>query len=65
MNTNTQALLVLAEQGVYIKVAVKKEWYIELLERLWRDEITEAISEAKRRRPRCAAEAHADLIPSP
>ena len=32
MNTNTQALLVLAEQVLNIEVAIQKDWYIELLE---------------------------------
>ena len=62
MNTNTQALLVLPEQVLNIKIGVQKDWTIELLEQLWRNEITKAILEAKRRRPRCAAEAHADLL---
>ena len=62
MNTNTQALLVLPEQILNIKVAVQKDWTIELLEQRWHDEITKAILEAKQRRPRCAAEAHADLL---
>ncbi len=62
MHTNTQALLVLSEQVLNIKVADKKDWHIELLERLWRDEIATAILDTKRRRPRCAAEAHADLF---
>ena len=62
MNTNTQALLVLPEQVLNIKVVVQKDWTIELLEQRWRNEITKAILEAKQRRPRCAAEAHADLL---
>jgi hypothetical protein len=51
MNTNTQALLVLPEQVLNIKVAFQKKWYIELIEQQWRNEITKAILEAKRRRP--------------
>ncbi len=62
MHTNTQAVLVLGGQVLNIKIVVKKDWYIELLERLWRDEITKAILDASQRRPRCAAEAHADLV---
>ncbi len=62
MHTNTQALLVLPEQVLNIKVAVKKDWHIELLERLWHDEITKAILDAKRRRPLYPPEAHADLF---
>ncbi len=44
---NTQALLVLPEQVLNIKVAVKKEWYIKLIEQRWRNEITKAILDAK------------------
>ena len=51
MNTNTQALLVLPEQVLNIKIGVQKDWTIELLEQRWRNEITKAILEAKRRRP--------------
>ena len=62
MHTNTQAVLVLGGQMLDIKAVIKKDWYIELLERLWRDEITKAILDASQRRPRYAAEAHADLL---
>jgi hypothetical protein len=62
VHANIQALLVLPEQVLNIKVAVQKEWHIELLEQRWRNEITKAILDAKQRRPRCAAEAHADLL---
>ena len=62
MHTNIQALLVLPEQVLNIKVVVKRDWYIELIEQQWRNEITKAILNAKQRRPRCAAEAHADLL---
>jgi hypothetical protein len=44
---NTQALLVLPEQILNIKVAVQKEWHIELIEQQWRNEITKAILDAK------------------
>ena len=47
MNTNTQALLVLPEQILNIKVAVQKDWCIELIEQQWRNEITKAILDAK------------------
>ena len=46
-NMNTQALLVLPEQILNIKVAVQKEWYIKLIEQQWRNEITKAILDAK------------------
>ena len=62
MHTNTQVILVLAGQVLNIKAVVKKDWYIEAFEQLWRDEITKAISDARRRRPRCAAEPHAEFL---
>lgn len=63
MHANIQALLVLPEQVLNLKVVVKKDWYIELIEQQWRKEITKAILDAKQRRPRCAAaQAHADLF---
>ena len=62
MHANIQALLVLPEQVLNLKVVVKKDWYIELIEQQWHEEITKAILNVKRCRPRCSAEAHADLL---
>ena len=62
MYANKQIMLALAEQVLNIKACVNNDWCIHWLERIWRDEITMAICDAKRRRPRCAAEAHADLL---
>ena len=62
MYTNKETILAMAEDVLHVKAHANKDWCIRWLERLWHDEINMAIYDVKRRRPRCAAEAHADLL---
>jgi len=62
MYVDRNFILALAERVLNMKTAGKEDWCIHWLEWFWQQEIETAIYDVKRRRPRCTAEAHADLL---